>query len=43
MLEGLTGVDVIADDIICYGSGDTLGEVERDHDQNIIMIIELAM
>ena len=42
LLEGLAGVDVIADDIICYGCGETVEEAEADHDRNFIAILERA-
>ncbi len=42
VLEGLEGLDVIADDIICYGSGDTIDEATADHDANAIALLERA-
>jgi hypothetical protein len=42
VLEGLLGVDVIADDIICFGSGDTTEEAEIDHDNNMLQLLERA-
>ena len=42
VLEGLEGIDVIADDIICFGSGDTVAEAELDHDRNIEALLQRA-
>lgn len=33
LIEGLSGVEVIADDIMVVGFGDTEEESRRDHDQ----------
>jgi hypothetical protein len=42
VLKGLKGVDVIADDIICFGSGETKEEAEVDHDKNVRALLERA-
>ena len=42
VLEGLEGVDVIADDIICFGSGDSKQEAEKDHNKNLIALLNRA-
>ena len=34
-LRGLSGVEVIADDTLVYGCGDTLHEAIKDHDANL--------
>ena len=34
-LQGLSGVEVIADDILVFGCGDTEEECQRDHDANL--------
>ena len=34
VLEGLVGVVCIADDIVVYRRGETMGEAQRDHDDN---------
>ena len=39
-LEGLPGIVCIADDILVYGTGDTKGEAEKDHDQNLRLLME---
>ena len=39
-LEGLPGIACIADDILVYGTGDTKGEAEKDHDQNLRLLME---
>ena len=38
-LSGLRGIFQIADDILCTGSGDTREEAERDHDSNLIALL----
>ena len=40
LIDGLRGVDVIADDILCYGCGDTMTEALKDHDDNLIRLLE---
>ena len=40
LFEGLPGVTVIADDILVYGSGDTVENAAADHDQNLIGVLE---
>ena len=42
LFEGLPGVTVIADDILVYGSGDTVENAAADHDQNLIGVLERA-
>ena len=42
VLEGLSGVEVIADDILVYGSGDTKEQAVLDHDRNLIGVLERA-
>ena len=39
---GLTGVEVIADDILIYGTGDTEEQASANHDQNMINLLERA-
>lgn len=41
-MEGLINVEVIADDILIYGSGDTEEEALRSHDQAFISLLERA-
>uniref|UniRef100_A0A803JLC0 Gypsy retrotransposon integrase-like protein 1 n=1 Tax=Xenopus tropicalis TaxID=8364 RepID=A0A803JLC0_XENTR len=41
-VEGLPGVEVIADDILVYGCGDTTEEATADHDKNLIRLLERA-
>ena len=38
-LEGLNGVEVVADDILCVGKGDTLEKAMIDHDRNLIALL----
>ena len=42
-LEGLEGIATIADDILVYGCGDTYEAAEKDHDKNIIALMERAI
>lgn len=35
-LQDLSGTEVIVDDILIFGSGDTLEEAIQDHDRNLI-------
>ena len=39
-LSGLNGVHCIADDILVAGSGDTVTDAERDHDRNLLALLE---
>ena len=39
VFEGLPGVDVTADDILVFGSGDTMEEANAYHDRSIIRLI----
>ena len=42
MLQGLPGVEVIADDILVFGCGDTVEEYQRDHDTNLQRLLQRA-
>ena len=42
VLEGLSSIIVIADDILVFGSGDTQEEAEADHDKNLVALMERA-
>ena len=39
IIEGLKGVASIADDMLVYGCGDTDKEALRDHDKNMIALL----
>ncbi|KAJ8049077.1 hypothetical protein HOLleu_01650 [Holothuria leucospilota] len=39
-LEGLSGIHIIADDILITGKGETMQEAYRDHDKNLIAFLE---
>ena len=41
-LAGLNGVEVIADDILCYGSGETMEDAVKDHDSNLLNLLDRA-
>jgi transposase InsO family protein len=40
IVEGLEGVETIADDVLIYGSGDTMEEAIADHDKNMIALLK---
>ena len=42
LLEGLQGIDNIADDILITGQGETHEEAVQDHDCNLIALLEIA-
>ena len=42
VLQGLPGVEVIADDILVYGSGTTDAECQQDHDHNLQLLLQRA-
>ena len=39
-IEGLQGVEVIADDFLVYGFGDTVDEAVKNHDQNLTAFLQ---
>ena len=41
-LVGLKGVEVIADDILCYGNGETTEEALADQDRNLLNLLKRA-
>ncbi|XP_048581557.1 uncharacterized protein K02A2.6 [Nematostella vectensis] len=42
VLEGLQGIYVVADDILITGQGETEEEALRDHDSNLVALLERA-
>lgn len=40
--EGLTGIEVIADDFLVCGFGDTHDRADEDHDRNLMKLLEKA-
>ncbi|PFX11501.1 Retrovirus-related Pol polyprotein [Stylophora pistillata] len=40
LIEGLTGIEVVADDFIAVGYGETYEEASRDHDRNLLAFLE---
>ena len=42
IIQGLPGVEVIADDILVYGKGSTKEEYIQDHDHNLTKLLERA-
>ena len=41
-LAGLNGVEVIADDILYYGSGENIEDSLKDHDSNLQNLLQHA-
>ena len=39
---GLNGVEVILDDILCYGSGETMEDALKGHDSNLLNLLDRA-
>ena len=39
-LQGLKGIEDIVDDILCVGEGDTYESAVKDHDRNLIALLE---
>ena len=40
LIEGLCGVEVVADDFVAIGFGDTLDEAVIDHDMNLAGLLK---
>ena len=40
LIEGLTGIEVVADDFIAVGYEETYEEASRDHDRNLLAFLE---
>ena len=40
VLQGFPGVEVVANDIIVYGSGTTDIECQQDHDHNLKLLLQ---
>ena len=40
MIEGLQGVEVIADDFLVFGRGESVEEANRDHDKNLDALLQ---
>ena len=43
ILDGLKGVEVIADDILIFGVGEDGAEARKDHDNNLIALLDQVM
>ena len=41
-VEGLRGVEVIADDFLVCGFGDIVAEAVKDHDQNLTAFVQMC-
>ena len=42
IIEGLSGVECIADDFLVYGCGETHDEAVKDHDEKLIALMKRA-
>ena len=40
LIEGMTDIEVVADDFIAVGYGETFGEATRDHDKNLLEFLK---
>ena len=40
LVEGMTGVEVVADDFIVVGYGETFEKATRDHDRNVFEFLK---
>ena len=40
LIEGVTGVEVVADDFIAVGYGDMFEEAAQDHDKNLLIFLQ---
>ena len=40
LIEGLSGIEVVADDFVVAGFGDTLEEAFRDHNKNLVAFLQ---
>ena len=40
LIEGLRGTEVVADDFLTVGSGETREEAVRDHDANLLAFLQ---
>ena len=40
LIEDMTGIEVVADDFIAVGYGETFGEATRDHDKNLLQFLK---
>ena len=40
VIEGLQGIEVVADDLVVVGFGDTMEVASRDHDQNLDAVLQ---
>ena len=40
--EGLPGIEVIADDFLVIGAGETMAEAQRNHDENLKKFLQRA-
>ena len=39
-IEGLAGCEVVADDLLIVGHGATMTKAEKDHDHNLLSLLE---
>ena len=43
VIEGLQGVEVVADEYVVVGFGNTLEEATRDHDRNLYAVLQCCL
>ena len=43
LIEGLSGIEVVADDFVVVGFGDTLEEAFRDHNKNLVAFFSAVL
>ena len=43
LIEGMPQVEVIADDFVMVGKGDTIEEANSDHDKNLVAFLKASM
>ena len=42
LIEGMPQVEVIADDFVVVGKGNTIEEANNDHDKNLVAFLQLC-
>ena len=40
LIEGMKGIEVVADNFIAVGYGDTFEEAAQDHDKNLLLFLQ---
>jgi len=42
LIEGMSHVDVVADDVVVVGYGETQEQAKQDHDKNLMAFLQLC-